>query len=272
MPFRVEFEFAAKTDPGKVRSQNEDAIAVCLPQGVAILADGMGGYSAGEVASTIATDTVEDVLARDLRNFDWSARVSRSTRLTRMIRQAIECANDAIIKTAQREPRYRGMGTTLVAALFHHDKMIVAHVGDSRLYRWRDGELDLLTRDHSFLQEQVDAGLMSAEQARLSPSRNLITRALGIDSALDVEIHEYTTQANDLYLLCSDGLSDMLAHQAIGDLLRDTEDGLNAMCDTLVQCANANGGRDNISIILIKIQKCEAEAERMMDRMLKWIR
>ncbi len=272
MPNRVELEFAAKTDPGRVRPRNEDAIAVCAEHGVAILADGMGGYNAGEVASAMTTAILKESLEQQLHEFDWNARSAQGAQLQRLLIAAIERANTAILQAAHDDSHYHGMGTTVVAALFHHDKVIVAHVGDSRCYRWRQGELALLTRDHSFLQEQVDAGLIDAEQARLSPNRNLITRALGIDASLDVEVHEHVTQADDLYLLCSDGLSDMLANQEIINVLQNAKSELDSICDTLIQCANANGGRDNISVILARTSSNEAETARLVDRILKWMR
>jgi PPM family protein phosphatase len=272
MPVHVELEFAARTDTGLVRACNEDAVALIPECGVAVLADGMGGYNAGEVASGIAVETVRDDLHRQLSGFDWSARTSRGRRLQGMLADAITHANAAILTAAQNDPRCSGMGTTIVVALFHHDKVVVAHVGDSRLYRWRDGELALLTRDHSLLQEQVDAGLITAEQARLSPDRNLITRAVGIERCVDVEVHEHGTCTEDIYLLCSDGLSDLLSAKEITEALSGTSDNFGAVCNDLVTRANANGGRDNISVVTIRISSNEAESERFVERVWKWIR
>ena len=271
MPVHVELEFAARTDTGLVRACNEDAIAIVPECGIAVLADGMGGYNAGEVASGIAVETVRDDLHRQLSAFDWTARTSRGRRLQGMLADAITHANSAILTAAQNDPRCSGMGTTLVVALFHHDKVVVAHVGDSRLYRWRDGELTLLTRDHSLLQEQVDAGLITAEQARLSPDRNLITRAVGIEMHVEVEVHEHATCSGDVYMLCSDGLSDMLSAEEIADTLHQGESRLEAMSNGLILKANACGGRDNISVILTKIQGCTPETSRLVGRILKWM-
>jgi protein phosphatase len=189
-----------------------------------------------------------------------------------MLADAITRANAAILTAAHDDPRCSGMGTTIVVALFHHDKVVVAHVGDSRLYRWRHGELTLLTRDHSLLQEQVDAGLITAEQARLSPDRNLITRAVGIEMRVDVEVHEHVTAAGDLYLLCSDGLSDMLSAEEIGEAMRQEDSRPDVISNALVIKANACGGRDNISVILTKIQGCTLEADRLVGRIFKWMR
>jgi protein phosphatase len=161
----------------------------------------------------------------------------------------------------------------VVAALFHHDRAVVAHAGDSRLYRWRAGELTLLTRDHSVMQEQIDAGILSSAQARSSPNRNLITRALGVEENMGVEIHEHLTQPGDIYLLCSDGLSDMIAHEGIASWLRRCGNDIDAACDALVLQANENGGRDNISIVLASIQAVRpAPREGLLDRVLAWLR
>lgn len=272
MPVHVTLEFATRTDPGLVRPRNEDAIAVMPEWGVAILADGMGGYNAGEVASSIAVATIQEFLQRQLAACDWAAPGAHSRRLSGKLREAVRQANAAVLDAAQADERCSGMGTTVVVALFHHDKVAIAHVGDSRAYRWRDGELTLLTRDHSLLQEQVDAGLIDAETARLSPQRNLITRALGVNLQLDVELHEHATCAGDIYLLCSDGLSDMLSNQEIAGIMQQHQAGLALLGDALIVQANAGGGRDNTSVILANVLACAPTADRLVARVLKWMR
>ncbi|MDB5764869.1 MAG: Stp1/IreP family PP2C-type Ser/Thr phosphatase, partial [Herminiimonas sp.] len=159
----VELEFALKTDTGLVRSHNEDSIAISTACGIAILADGMGGYSAGEVASGIATAVLKEALEERLQNQQLDMRSYRSKRIQQMVVEAIVHTNNSIIEAARMEPRYSGMGTTLVMAFFHHDKVTIAHVGDSRAYRLRQNQLVQITRDHSLLQEQIDAGLISME-------------------------------------------------------------------------------------------------------------
>jgi len=159
----------------------------------------------------------------------------------------------------------------LVAAIFYQNRLTIAHVGDSRAYRLRRGELDLITRDHSLLQEQIDAGLVDPEWARFSINRNLITRAVGVDHSVEVEVHDHVTQANDIYLICSDGLSDMLSNQEIGDILQDAPTNLDSTCDALVARANQNGGRDNTSVILIRVKSNQPVAGRLPQRALKWI-
>jgi PPM family protein phosphatase len=267
----VKLEFAARSDTGRVRPHNEDAIAVSEASGIAIVADGMGGYNAGEVASRIAASVLKESLEEQLRN-QQTMRHTRSKRIQKMMVDCIVHANFSIIEAARLEPKYSGMGTTLVAALFHHDKVTVAHVGDSRAYRFRDGILVQITRDHSLLQEQLDAGLITPEEAPFSQNRNLVTRAMGVDQEVDVEIHDHVAEAGDVYLLCSDGLSDMLSYEEMTDILTGMDSGLQDGCDALVDKANANGGRDNISVVLAKVGSGDTQAEGMFDRLLGWMK
>ena len=272
MAYQVELQFASKTDTGLIRSHNEDSVALSHECGLAILADGMGGYNAGEVASSIATAILKESLEERLRDFPWTFRANRGRYLQQLITETVEHANVAIYDAARSEPQYSGMGTTLVVAVFHHDKIAVAHVGDSRAYRLRQGLLEPITRDHSLLQEQIDAGLIDPEWARFSPHRNLVTRAVGVNYGVEVEIHDYVTEAGDLYLLCSDGLSDMLSTDEISGILNDIDLSIDERCDALVQRANDNGGRDNTSVILINVQSNSVEANGFLGRMLSWVK
>lgn len=269
MAHHLGLEFAAKTDTGLVRSHNEDSIAISPAFGFAILADGMGGYSAGEVASGIATSVLKEALESGLR--DPGSPVSRNGEIQQFMDGAIHRANAAILDAARAEPRYEGMGTTLVAALFHEDKVTIAHVGDSRAYRLRQGVLEQITRDHSLLQEQLDAGLITPEWAQFSPNKNLVTRAVGVGPDMEVEIHDHHVEAGDLYLLCSDGLSDMLDPPDVQAILMDGHATLDAACAALVQRANDNGGRDNISVVLIRVQAGAAAPENLLGRILNWL-
>ncbi|MNR78050.1 Serine/threonine phosphatase stp [compost metagenome] len=253
MTYSVALQFAAKTDTGLVRAHNEDAIELSAEGQAVVLADGMGGYNAGEIASGIATTVFRSVLEQQLMQLQQKGRAASSKGMQRLIADAVYAANQQILEVARLQPQYSGMGTTLVAALFHHDKVIVAHVGDSRAYRYRRGQLSQITRDHSQLQEQIDAGLVSPEWARFAPNKNLITRALGVAVQLEVEVHDYQTEVGDIYLLCSDGLSDMLASEQMSAMLADNDSDLELLCSSLVQAANDNGGRDNISVIVVKI-------------------
>lgn len=234
-------EMTVRTDRGRVRPHNEDAVFCDAARGLAILADGMGGYNAGEVASSMATSLLADSL---------SGQASNS-----LLRDCIDEANAEIYFAAQNEPDFSGMGTALVVAWFHGATLTTAHIGDSRIYRLRENSLERLTRDHSLLQEHLDSGIISAEEARLSPYRNLVTRALGVELAVDSEIQDFPVAAGDIYLLCSDGLSDMLADEEIGQVLCRHRDEPAGAADKLVQMANACGGRDNVSVIVVKVRE-----------------
>ena len=250
-------DIVLRTDTGRVREHNEDAVFANPHLGFVVLADGMGGYNAGEVASSMATTR----LASELE----SALAARAPHATdgpggeafagQCLRDAVADANAAIFQAAQDEAGYAGMGTTLVAALFFDDRVAVAHVGDSRLYRLRDGTLSLLTHDHSLLQEQIDSGLLSAEEARYSLNRNLVTRALGVDPLVEVDLAEHLVLPDDLYLLCSDGLNDMVPDEEIALALQTLSGHLELAATQLVEMANDQGGRDNVSVILVKVRQ-----------------
>lgn len=272
MAFHVKLDFAAKTDTGLVRPHNEDFIAVNQELGFVILADGMGGYSAGEVASSIATTVVQETLQEKLPALfkSWSSK--RGKELQQLLLESMQRANASILEAARIEPQFSGMGTTLVVGLFHHDKVIFAHVGDSRAYRFRDGVLTQITRDHSLLQEQIDAGLITPEAALTSPNRNLITRAVGVDDEIEIEIHDHSTRAGDIYLLCSDGLSDMLPADEMAATMENGVTALDASCKALIEGANKHGGKDNISAILTKVEAIDPAGEKLFVRLQQWIR
>jgi protein phosphatase len=248
-------EIAVLTDPGLVRSHNEDAVFADASLGLAILADGMGGYNAGEVASGMATTMLAENFAQFI-----NAASSRDTELLcpeamdHRLLDEIAAANAAIFHAAEIQPRFSGMGTTLVVACFYDNRVSVAHLGDSRLYRLREGCLEQLTRDHSLLQEQLDSGMITAEEARHSHNRNLVTRALGVDPVVETEIHDHEVLAGDIYLICSDGLTDMVEDVEIALTLETLGGNLPLAADQLVQMANENGGRDNVSVVLIKVR------------------
>ena len=251
---------ALQSDPGLVRTHNEDAVRVASlpPWTVAVLADGMGGYNAGEVASTLAVECITQSLAHSALQPAARARPAlmaptRSTAVRRALESSLQEANTAICAHASNHPECRGMGTTVVAAVFTHDRLVVAHLGDSRAYLWRCGTLRQLTHDHSWLQEQIDAGRLSAEAAARSTRGHLITRALGVSPQTRPTLHEYTLAAGDRVLLCSDGLSNMLSAATIAALLASPLP-LETQAQRLIDKANAQGGRDNISVILVAVE------------------
>src|SRR3954469_20062343 len=241
-------EFFSVTDTGRARRNNEDAVALDEAGRIAVLADGMGGYNAGEVASQMASERVRTELVERLRPLGASP---GETELKSAMLDAVENANRAVYDAAMSTAEYAGMGTTLVVAVYRGDKLWLGHIGDSRAYRFRSGHLEQLTRDHSLLQEQIDAGLITAEQAAYSMHKNLVTRAVGVDELVELEIHDYPVEPGDVLLMCSDGLSDMLTDDQIAQLLR-TNDSLAGAGAMLVQAANAAGGRDNIAVVLVR--------------------
>ena len=228
--------------------------------GVVVLADGMGGYNAGEVASGMATCLIADGLTAVWGNRSLSRlRRDESMELAEtLLREQIAKANSAIFEAAQKDPQCAGMGTTLVACLFYDNFLTVAHIGDSRLYRLRNEMMEQVTRDHSLLQEQIDSGLISREDARLSHNKNLVTKALGIDPVVEPEVNVYETLPEDIFLLCSDGLNDMIEDDEIHMTLVALRSNLDLLAEQLVQAANDNGGRDNVSVILVKVLKSYA--------------
>ena len=246
---------ASLTDPGRVRDHNEDCIESRPEIGLYVLADGMGGYNAGEVASGMATSLISDGLQESWQPKDVErlGREEAKTLSQKLIIEQIMRANNAIFTTSQNNPECAGMGTTLVVCLYHDNFMSVAHIGDSRLYRLRGDTMEQVTRDHSLLQEQLDSGLITPEEAKLSQNKNLVTRTLGIDPTVEPEIHVYETQKDDVYLLCSDGLSDMVEDEEIRLTLITLRTNPSLTVQQLVQAANDNGGRDNISAMLIRI-------------------
>ncbi|HEY6896827.1 MAG TPA: Stp1/IreP family PP2C-type Ser/Thr phosphatase [Rhodocyclaceae bacterium] len=247
-------EVATRSDPGMVRTNNEDSVLADPVHGVVILADGMGGYNAGEVASGMATALLGTELSRAIEVADGVASLDMAD-LRDLLNDEITRANGAIHQASVSHPQYSGMGTTLVTGVFHDNRMSVAHIGDSRMYRLRGEEFSQVTRDHSFLQEQIDAGIISREDARHAQNKNLVTRALGVDARVEVEIHDYEVEPGDIYLLCSDGLNDMVDDDEISMTLQALGANLELCAMQLVQMANDNGGRDNVSVILVKIRK-----------------
>jgi protein phosphatase len=242
------FSYSSLTDPGLARENNEDAVAFDAQQNIAILADGMGGYNAGEVASGMTTAFVKSELSR------WREQTGGRANLReigRAMEICVENANRSVFNAATSNPQYSGMGTTLVLGVFHEDALLLGHIGDSRCYRLRGGVLEQITRDHSLLQEQIDAGLITAEEAVHSANKNLVTRALGVEDSVVLELHEHAVLVDDLYLMCSDGLSDMASDETIASIL-NAGGGLDDLAKRLVAAALEGGGRDNVSVLLVR--------------------
>jgi serine/threonine protein phosphatase PrpC len=255
MYLKNKFAFASKTDTGRVRDHNEDAIASNESMAMFVLADGMGGYNAGEVASGLAVKTVYDLTTEACTREKCYERHTDTglMRQTTVLRDAISRANKIIHQTAQSHDGCEGMGTTIVAGIFCDNRLSIAHVGDSRLYRLRDSKLERITRDHSLLQELVDRGFYSDEEAAQSTNKNYITRALGAEMTVDVEIQEVQVEMGDIYLACSDGLSDMVDDEEIHLTLSTFNASLDSVTEHLVKISNQHGGKDNISVMLVKV-------------------
>ncbi|WNO05564.1 Stp1/IreP family PP2C-type Ser/Thr phosphatase [Rhodoferax mekongensis] len=259
----MNYQFHAVTDPGRARDNNEDSVAFDEEALVAVLADGMGGYNAGEIASGMATAFIKSELSRWLIE---AGALAQSKEIRRAMEICVDNANLAIYNSANANPAFAGMGTTLVLGVFKDGRLLVGHIGDSRCYRLRSNTLEQITKDHSLLQEQIDAGLITQEQAAVSPIKNLVTRALGVEQSVMLEVNEFSVEPGDLYLMCSDGLSDMVADEVIARIAGEAS-GLDQIAGRLVSAANENGGKDNISVLMVAVNEA-AEKKGLIARLL----
>lgn len=240
------------TDAGRMRDQNEDNIAMVPEAGLVVVADGMGGHRAGEVASRLAVEAIQRHVVHTLAG---AAATSDDGIEVALVRDAIHQANQAIYAHARAHEENAGMGSTVVVALFYGDKLCVGHVGDSRLYRFRDTILEQVTEDHSVVQELISRGLVTPEEARKTVGKNLVTRALGIDPDVEADVSEHDVYDDDIYLLCSDGVNDVLADGDIELMLTEHGRNLEITARTMVDTANERGGPDNISVILVRVNR-----------------
>ncbi len=268
-------EIYALTSRGLRRERNEDYIGHLAYAGVAVLADGMGGYNAGDVASSVAVNSILSNLPGSLYNRAQLAELTEfnSTEAAWCYRAAIR-ANQSVYQVSQSQPHYTGMGTTLVTALFYNNQVTVAHVGDSRFYRLdgEEGTLTQITRDHTVLQELIDRGVYTPEEALASSNKNLVTRALGVDKKISIDITDTLVNPNDIFLLCSDGLHDLVSEEAIELTVSTFKDHLDAAATSLIQQANDAGGHDNTSVILIKCHKPFPEKTSWFQQFSHWFK
>ena len=237
----VHYTAAAVTDRGRKRSSNEDAFGISVEHGVYLVCDGMGGAAAGEVASSMAVDEMLRLLTSR----------AQDAPLAQAAEEAVRATNEAIFSRSQRNARLRGMGTTLVGLLVEERRALVINIGDSRCYRLRNRSLEQLTVDHSLVDELVRAGQITPDAALHSPLRNVITRALGTRREVTPDIFEYEVEPDDLFLLCSDGLTRELPDSLIESLL-GADSPLDELCARLVSAANTAGGNDNITCLLVR--------------------
>lgn len=242
---RFYWQAAALTDQGRVRDNNEDSVYVRAEGSLAIVADGMGGANAGEVASAMAIATVQEVLRPINESSDIDVALDH-------LHEAIELAHAHILARAYSDNVCRGMGSTIVVALVVQDQLIHMHVGDSRLYRWRQPHLQQLTRDHSLVQQLFEQGLLTEDEKRHSNKKNIILRALGNDLGSDLDHGSATIENGDVYLLCSDGLTDMLSDEEIAQFLSHNQHHVGQIAQRLIDAANDRGGRDNVSVALLR--------------------
>jgi protein phosphatase len=249
--------FAGDTNVGMKRDHNEDSYFLPEAERLTIVADGMGGHASGEVASRMAVDTIVSYFkeTQDEQPVTWPFKLDRGTRhdVNRMV-TAIKLANLKIFEEAQRNPACRGMGTTCVSTLFVDDALIVGHVGDSRLYRLREGLFDQLTEDHSLLNDYVKMKHLSAEEIAAFPHKNVIVRALGMKGTVQVDVIVEPPRLGDVYILCSDGLSGMVPDTDIAEIVANEPD-LDRVCDRLIAAANGNGGLDNVTVVAVRIEQ-----------------
>lgn len=263
---RFTLTYAHCTDTGLVRSHNEDSVIVDVDLGLVMVADGMGGHQAGEVASRMATELISASIASATTHDPTT--LDRATQRQQVIHKAIHIANERILAAGKSTAAYEGMGTTLVLALFHKDQATIVHIGDSRAYRLRKGKLEQLTQDHSLVQQQLQSDLLTKDQTKEANNRHWLTRALGVMPEVAADMREEKLQAGDRYLLCSDGLSDYLPPLVMASILMQPGSTQTALCQQLIEAANRMGGQDNISVIVVEANQVHTPAMCMP---FKWL-
>ena len=249
-------EVANVSDTGLKRPHNEDSAVTDSGLGLAIVADGMGGYKAGEIASAIAAQLILNEVRAGMvaGSANGAAGSTGLSQASLLIRDAVAKANAEVFRTAQEIPQCQGMGTTVVVVFYHGGKVSIAHVGDSRVYRLRGDDFKQITRDHSLIQELIDRGFFTPEEAAENTPKNLVTRALGIEQTVEVDVQEQDLESGEIYLLCSDGLNDMVDDEEIHLTLSKYSANLLQAATELVRLANEKGGKDNISVVLVRPQ------------------
>jgi serine/threonine protein phosphatase PrpC len=248
--------FAGDTNVGMKREHNEDSLFLPRSERLAIVADGMGGHASGEVASRMAVETMVSYFqdTSDERPVTWPFKIDhgRKFEINRLV-TSIKLANLKIHDEAQRNPNCRGMGTTLVSTVFAEEAMIIGHVGDSRIYRLREGLFDQLTEDHSLLNDYIKMKNLTPEEIAAFPHKNVIVRALGMKSTVDVDVLVEQPRLGDVFVLCSDGLSSMVTDPEMADVVANEPD-LDRLCERLIEMANTAGGLDNVTVVAVRVE------------------
>ncbi|HEY2729061.1 MAG TPA: Stp1/IreP family PP2C-type Ser/Thr phosphatase [Polyangia bacterium] len=249
--------FAGDSNVGMKRAHNEDSFYLPESERLAIVADGMGGHASGEVASRMAVETISGFFkaTQEEQQLTWPFKMDKGHRydVNRMV-TAIKLANLKIHEQAQKDPRCHGMGTTVVSALFLDDALVVGHVGDSRLYRRRDGAFEQITEDHSLLNDYIKMKHLSPDEIAAFPHKNVIVRALGMKDTVQVDVHVDAPRMGDVYLICSDGLSGMIKDEDMAEIAASDRD-LDVVCERLITTANKNGGLDNITVVAVRLEE-----------------
>jgi len=268
----VDISVAAKSDVGRRRKNNEDSYLVQEDLNLFMVADGMGGHSAGEVASKLAVDVICENTEKARGNeapVQFGKYDSMLSKQANQLMSSIRMANQVIWEAGQSHDEYKGMGTTVAAAYVLDRTVIIAHVGDSRIYRIRDDTIEQLSEDHSVISQQIRMGLITKEEAASSPMKGIITEALGARDTVLVDVDEAEVLEGDYYLLCSDGLSDLVdENEMLETLLRHPED-LRQVCEDLISMANERAGHDNITVVVVNIQNVNPCAG-LLYRIAEW--
>ncbi len=266
---RFRLESAALSDTGRMRAINEDIAFADNEHGFAIVADGMGGHNAGNFASRLAIDTLSQRLPIKIQHFRAGASQPQPHQFAEQI---IQEANSAICAAALYHAERHGMGTTLALWLMHDNRAALLHVGDSRIYRLRKGQLQQLTRDDSLLRDQIESGLIQTTDAALSHNRHFVTQALGQQEQVYVHIHQEELCVGDVYLLCTDGLTDLVSDSDIELIVDSLKSNLKVAAQHLIQLANDYGGPDNISVVLVRVHEANSEKAGLLGRVFGWIK
>lgn len=248
---------AGMTDVGNARDHNEDDFYLSEgKEALCVVADGMGGHRSGEVASAMAIKAMVEYYRETMADGEYESEAVNGEDtvdlIQRRLSQAVQNANRAVFTAASESELYRGMGTTIVSGYFTNEGVYLAHIGDSRAYRLRDGKLEQRTEDHSLANEYVRMGILAAEDIEYFPYKNVITRACGLTDEVEVDVHFEELEPGDVFLFCSDGLTDMVNDRQLEEMLAE-EDDLEVLCKQLVDMANKNGGDDNITVILARV-------------------
>ncbi|GAB4297413.1 MAG: Stp1/IreP family PP2C-type Ser/Thr phosphatase [Myxococcota bacterium] len=253
----MQLTYAGATNVGMKRAHNEDAYFLMAEENLYLVADGMGGHSSGEIASQLAIETIANFFRAtsndDEVTWPFKMEANRGYDENRLL-TSIKLANLRIFESAQRDPRYKGMGTTVVSTLFSRDGLIISHVGDSRAYLLRNSALELLTTDHSLLNDYIKAKNPTEEEIKNFPHKNVIVRALGMKEVVEVDIIKKDFNPGDIFLLCSDGLSGMVPDDKLKEII-DKNSNLDRAVEELIDAANRNGGTDNITVVLVRVEK-----------------